>query len=101
MVSSFPILVTMSAIAFIWGCLTEVFLGLILGYFHGFSSHGIERAMVHQFPTLVALFNITAWVGAALEPSPSKSTLTVFLSPIISFIYYDYGVGINKARVAG
>ncbi|GIS51392.1 MAG: hypothetical protein Ct9H90mP26_1790 [Methanobacteriota archaeon] len=61
---------------------------------------GVERAMVHQFPTLVALFNITAWIGAALGPR-QKSATTVFLSPIISFILlWDYGVGINKARVA-
>lgn len=102
MVSSFPILVTMSAISFIWGCFNG---GLSWPEFWDISTDsvpmGVERAMVHQFPTLVALFNITAWIGAALGPSPSKSTTTVFLSPIISFILlWEYGVGINKARVA-
>ena len=102
MVSSFPILVTMSAISFIWGCFNG---GLSWPEFWDISTEsvpmGVERAMVHQFPTLVALFNITAWIGAALGPSPSKSTTTVFLSPIISFILlWDYGVGINKARFA-
>ncbi len=62
---------------------------------------GVERAMVHQFPTLVALFNTIAWIGAVRGPSPSKSASTVFLSPIVSFILlWDDGVGINKARVA-
>jgi len=102
MVSSFPILVTMSAISFIWGSFNG---GLSWPEFWDISTDsvpmGVERAMVHQFPTLVALFNITAWIGAALGPSPSKSATTVFLSPIISFILlWDYGVGINKARVA-
>ena len=102
MVSSFPILVAMSAISFIWGCLNG---GLSWPEFWDISTDsipmGIERAMVHQFPTLVALFNIIAWIGAALGPSPSKSATTIFLSPIISFILlWDYGVGINKARFA-
>ena len=102
MVSSFPILVIMSAISFIWGCSNG---GLAWPEFWDISTDsvpmGVERAMVHQFPTLVALFNIIAWIGAALGPSPSKSATTVFLSPIISFILlWDYGVGINKARVA-
>ena len=102
MVSLFPILVIMSAISFIWGCSNG---GLAWPEFWDISTDsvpmGVERAMVHQFPTLVAVFNIIAWIGAALGPSPSKSATTVFLSPIISFILlWDYGVGINKARVA-
>ena len=101
-VSSFPILVTMSAVSFIWGCFNG---GLAWPEFWDISTEsvpmGVERAMVHQFPTLVAVFNIIAWIGAVLGPSPSKSATTVFLSPIISFILlWDYGVGINKARVA-
>ena len=92
----------MSAISFIWGCLNG---GLSWPEFWDISTDsvpmGVERAMVHQFPTLVALFNIIAWIGAALGPSPSKSAATIFLSPIISFILlWDYGVGINKARFA-
>ncbi len=102
MVSSFPILVVMSVISFIWGCSNG---GLSWPEFWDISTDavpmGIERAMVHQFPTLVALFNTIAWIGAVRGPSPSKSTSTVFLSPIVSFILlWDYGVGINKARVA-
>ncbi len=102
MVSSFPFLVMMSAISFVWGCLNG---GLAWPDFWDISADavpmGVERAMVHQFPTLVALFNIIAWLGATLGPSPSKSPTTVFLSPIVSFmLLWDYGMGVNKARVS-
>jgi len=47
------------------------------------------------------LFNITAWSGAMLGPSPNKSPTTVILSSIVSFmLLWDYGVGINKARIS-
>jgi len=61
---------------------------------------GVERSSVHQFLTLVIFFNIVAWTGAILGPSPNKGVLTVILSSIVSFmLLWDYGIGINKARI--
>lgn len=102
LVSAFPILVCFSLSTFIWGCLNG---GLAWPSFWDISTEtvplGLERASVHQLPTLAVLFNILAWFGAILGPSPSKSPITVFLSSIVSFLLlWDYGVGINKARIS-
>jgi len=102
LVSAFPILVCFSLSTFIWGCLNG---GLAWPSFWDISTEtvplGFERASVHQLPTLAVLFNILAWFGAILGPSPSKSPITVFLSSIVSFLLlWDYGVGINKARIS-
>ena len=60
---------------------------------------GIERAAVHQLPTLAILYNLIAWSGAALGSSPSKSALTVTLSSIVSFIlHWNYGMGVLQGR---
>ncbi|HIG34102.1 MAG TPA: glycosyltransferase [Candidatus Poseidoniales archaeon] len=102
LVSIFPILVCISLAAFVWGCLNG---GLAWPSFWDISTDsvplGIERASVHQFPTLAVLFNIIAWSGAMLGPSPNKSPATVILSSIVSFmLLWDYGIGINKARIS-
>jgi len=102
LVSTFPILVCISLATFVWGCLNG---GLAWPSFWDISTDsvplGIERASVHQFPTLAILFNITAWSGAMLGPSPNKSPTTVILSSIVSFmLLWDYGIGINKARIS-
>ncbi|MCH1591854.1 MAG: hypothetical protein L7R66_02560, partial [Candidatus Thalassarchaeaceae archaeon] len=102
MASAFPLLVFMSLIAFFWGCLNG---GVAWPIFWDVSTDavpmGLERAAVHQFPTLVILFNTIAWSGAILCHSPSKSPTTVLLSTIVSFmLLWDYGIGINKARIS-
>jgi len=102
MVSAFPLLVCMSLVTFVWGCLNG---GLAWPEFWDISEEavpfGIERASVHQFPTLAILFNIIAWSGAILGPSPNKSPTTVLLSSVVSFmLLWDYGIGINKARIS-
>jgi|TARA_B100001996_G_scaffold258764_1_gene201268 GT2 family glycosyltransferase len=102
LVSTFPVLVCFSLATFIWGCLNG---GLAWPEFWDISVEtvplGLERASVHQFPTLVVFFNFIAWSGAILGPSPSKSSVSVFLSPIVSFmLLWDYGIGINKARIS-
>ena len=102
LVSGFPILVCISLAAFVWGCLNG---GLAWPSFWDISTDsvplGIERISVHQFPTLAVLFNIIAWSGAMLGPSPNKSPATVILSSVVSFmLLWDYGIGINKARIS-
>ena len=102
LVSVFPIIVCISLAAFFWGCLNG---GLAWPSFWDISTEtvplGPERAAVHQLPTLAVLFNIIAWLGAILGQSPNKSKVTVFLSSIISFmLLWDYGIGINKARIS-
>ena len=100
MVSAFPILVLLSFSAFIWGCLNG---GIAWPEFWDVSTNtipmGKERIAVHQFPTLVFLFNIIAWFGAYMGPSPSKGPSTILLSSVVSFLLlWDYGIGIMKAR---
>ena len=102
LVSAFPILVFFSLVTFIWGCLNG---GLSWPTFWDISTDavpmGIERASVHQLPTLAILFNIIAWFGAILGPSPSKGPLTVIISSMVSFmLLWEYGIGINKARMS-
>ena len=102
LVSSFPILVCFSLATFTWGCLNG---GLSWPDFWDISVEtvplGVERAAVHQLPTLAVLFNIIAWSGAILGPSPNKDPVSVFLSSAISFVLlWDYGIGINKARIS-
>ena len=102
MVSAFPILVLMSGLIFIWGCANG---GLAWPEFWDISLEsvpmGVERASVHQFLTLAILFNIIAWTGALMGPSPNRSGFTVFLSSFVSFmLLWDYGMGINRARIS-
>ena len=102
LVSAFPVLVCFSLVTFIWGCLNG---GLAWPSFWDISTEtvplGMERASVHQLPTLATLFNIIAWSGAILGPSPNKSPVTIFLSSIVSFmLLWDYGIGIIKARMS-
>ena len=102
LVSAFPVLVCFSLATFIWGCLNG---GLAWPSFWDISTEtvplGMERASVHQLPTLATLFNIIAWSGAILGPSPNKSPVTIFLSSIVSFmLLWDYGIGIIKARMS-
>ena len=102
LVSAFPVLVCFSLATCIWGCLNG---GLAWPSFWDISTEtvplGVERASVHQLPTLAVLFNIIAWSGAILGPSPNKSPVTIFLSSIVSLILlWDYGIGINKARIS-
>ena len=91
LVSAFPILVFFSLVTFIWGCLNG---GLSWPTFWDISTDavpmGIERASVHQLPTLAILFNIIAWFGAILGPSPSKGPLTVIISSMVSFMPVSY-----------
>ncbi|RAH07360.1 MAG: hypothetical protein CMA00_000175 [Methanobacteriota archaeon] len=100
LVSAFPILVLLSLSAFLWGCLNG---GVAWPEFWDISTKtipmGIERVAVHQFPSLVILFNTIAWIGAYMGPSPSKSTSSVILSSAVTFLLlWDYGVGVTKAR---
>jgi len=102
MVSAFPILVLMSVTAFLWGCLNG---GLAWPEFWDISFEsvpmGAERASVHQFLTLVVFFNLIAWAGGIMGPSPNKGGGAVLLSSIVSFmLLWDYGIGINKARIS-
>ena len=102
LVSAFPILMCFSLATFIWGSLNG---GLAWPSFWDISTEtvplGIERASVHQLPTLAILFNIIAWSGAILGPSPSKNPVSIILSSIVSLmLLWDYGIGINKARIS-
>jgi len=100
LVSTFPLIVALSLTLFTWGAING---GLAWPEFWDISKEavpmGIERAAVHQLPTLAILYNLIAWSGAALGSSPSKSALTVTLSSIVSFIlHWNYGMGVLQGR---
>ena len=100
LVSSFPILVAFSFVAFAWGCMEG---GIAWPNFWDVSRDsvpmGVERFAVHQLPTLAILFNVIAWSGASLGESPNRSPKSIFLSSAVSFLLlWDYGLGVLKAK---
>tara|TARA_B100000287_G_scaffold434661_1_gene499776 strand:+ start:3393 stop:4475 length:1083 start_codon:yes stop_codon:yes gene_type:complete len=101
LVSAFPLIVILSFATFLWGLTNG---GVAWPNFWDISllavPMGPERVAVHQFPTLVILYNIIAWGGGASGSSPSRSPLTVFLSSVVSYIlHWNYAIGILKGRM--
>ena len=101
LVSVFPFVVVSSIVIFLWGLANG---GISWPDFWDFSLEAVpmgpERMAVHQFPTLVILYNIIAWWGASSGSSPSRNAVTVFLSSIVSYIlHWNYAIGILKGKM--
>ncbi|HJL55264.1 MAG: glycosyltransferase [Candidatus Thalassarchaeaceae archaeon] len=100
LVSAFPPFVFLSISLFIWGSLNG---GLAWPEFWDISAEAVpmgpERIAAHQLPTLVMLYNLVAWLGAASGSSPSRNPLTVFLSSLVTFLlHWSYGMGVLQGR---
>jgi len=100
LVSTFPVIVLSSVVIFLWGAMNG---GLSWPDFWNLSFEAVpmgpERVAVHQFPTLVLLYNIVAWGGAIAGSSPSKDPMTVFFSSIVSYIlHWNYALGILQGK---
>ncbi|MEC9146152.1 MAG: hypothetical protein VX660_00270, partial [Candidatus Thermoplasmatota archaeon] len=60
---------------------------------------GLPRAGAHTLPTLIIMYNIIAWYGSAKGGSPNKDTVTILLSPIVTFtLHWNYGMGVLRGR---
>ena len=58
---------------------------------------GWPRFGVHTLPTLILLYNLLAWYGAAKGSSPCRTPKTVFLSSITTFVlHWNYGIGVLR-----
>ena len=56
---------------------------------------GWPRAGVHTLVSLIVLYNLIAWYGAAKGNSPCRTPKTVFLSSIATFaLHWNYGMGV-------
>tara|TARA_B100000945_G_scaffold208999_1_gene168180 strand:- start:1012 stop:2103 length:1092 start_codon:yes stop_codon:yes gene_type:complete len=100
LVSLFPAMVIFSIFISLWGAMNG---GVSWPEFWNITLEEVplstERFAAHSLPTLAIIFNILAWIGASRGPSPSKSSTTILLSSIVSFLLlWDYGVGVLKAR---
>jgi len=94
-VAFFPLLVISTSLFFLWGVFNG---GVSWPEFWDirFSSvpMGLPRIGVHLFLTLIILYNLISWFGSFNGKSPSKSFITIFLSPIITYIlHWNYGIG--------
>jgi len=101
LVSTFPFIVILCSAAFLWGLANG---GIAWPDFWDISlatvPMGPERLAVHQFPTLVILYNAIAWCGGISGSSPSRSPLTIFLSSAVSYIlHWNYAIGILQGRI--
>jgi len=95
-VAIFPLLVISSFIFFSWGLFNG---GLAWPNFWDISLStipmGVPRLGVHTLPTLIIIYNLLAWYGSWRGKSPNKSSKTIFLSSIVSYIlHWNYGIGI-------
>ena len=58
---------------------------------------GWPRAGVHSLVSLIVLYNLIAWYGAAKGSSPCRTPQTVFLSSIATFVlHWNYGMGVLR-----
>jgi len=58
---------------------------------------GWPRAGVHTLVSLIVLYNLIAWYGAAKGSSPCRTPKTVFLSSIATFaLHWNYGMGVLR-----
>ncbi len=95
-VAFFPLLVISSLFFSIWGLLNG---GVAWPEFWDIRLSkvpmGLPRLSVHLFITLIILYNLISWFGSWKGKSPSKSSITIFLSPLVTYIlHWNYGMGI-------
>ena len=58
---------------------------------------GWPRFGAHTLPSLILLYNVIAWYGAAKGSSPCRTPKTVFLSSITTFVlHWNYGMGVLR-----
>ena len=90
-----------------------IVIAAFVGFFWGLSNDGLgspwwdisldavpmgwPRFGVHTLPTLILLYNLLAWYGAAKGSSPCRTPKTVFLSSITTFVlHWNYGMGVLR-----
>ena len=58
----------------------------------------VARSLIHVPGTLMVIYILISWLGAAIGTSPHRSIGTVFLAPLFVFLaQWAYGQGVNKA----
>ena len=90
----FPILAILGLLTFTAGIFT-----VVLNFSNplDFPEMGWPRVSVHLPVSLLALYSLICWVGAALGNSPHRSIATIFLSPIMIFLaHWSYGSGVLR-----
>ena len=97
MVAMFPPIVVAAFAFFLWGMdnggLGSPWWDLSLGAV----PMGWSRAGVLALPSLILLYNLIAWYGAATGSSPCRTPKTVFLSSITTFVlHWNYGMGVLR-----
>ena len=97
MVAMFPPIVIAGFAFFFWGMenggLSSPWWDLSLGAV----PMGWSRAGVLALPSLILLYNLIAWYGAATGSSPCRTPKTVFLSSIATFVlHWNYGMGVLR-----
>jgi hypothetical protein len=96
-VAMFPPIVTAAFAFFFWG----LYNGGIGSPWWDISFDAVPmgwpRFGVHTLPTLILLYNVIAWYGAAKGSSPCRTPKTVFLSSITTFVlHWNYGMGVLR-----
>ena len=99
LVSLFPIIVSISFLLFGWGIVNSDNLSIESIILSNGELIINSSLFILQLPVLIVIFNFIAWIGAIYGASPNKNSLTVFMSPLVSFILlWNYGLGIIHAR---
>ena len=99
LVSFFPIIVSISFLLFGWGIVNSENLSIESLTLVNDELSLFNSLLILQLPILIVIFNLVAWLGAILGASPSKNLLTIFFSPLVSFILlWNYGIGIMHAK---
>ena len=98
LVSFFPIIVTTSFLLFGGGAINSDNISVESLILETEEFGLLNSLIILQLPILIIIFNLVAWIGALFGASPSKNLLTIFFSPLVSFILlWNYGAGIIHA----
>ena len=97
MVAMFPPIVITAFAFFFWG----LYNGGLASPWWDISFDAVPlgwpRAGVHSLVSLIVLYNLIAWYGAAKGSSPCRTPKTVFLSSIATFVlHWNYGMGVLR-----
>jgi cellulose synthase/poly-beta-1,6-N-acetylglucosamine synthase-like glycosyltransferase len=97
MVAMFPPIVITAFAFFFWG----LYNGGLASPWWDISFEAVPlgwpRAGVHSLVSLIVLYNLIAWYGAAKGSSPCRTPKTVFLSSIATFVlHWNYGMGVLR-----
>ena len=86
----FPLIVMASLLSMV--------LGVVVSDFSLFPPMGPTRFAIHIPATLMIVYVLICWVGAAIGTSPHRTLSTVFVAPLFVFLaQWAYGQGVLKA----